>query len=186
MKQIHALRYLFLVMVIAWSCAPSLKVNTDYDKAADFTKYKTFALYNPENTNSSISQLNQSRINTAIIAEMTKRGYVENTGAPDLLVNSTAIFKDRVAVSSTNTYMYGGMYRPYGWGPGMSNTNYDVQHYKDGSLIIDVVEASSKKLLWQGTGNKEIDGPIKDPDTNIPKAIGMIMNEFPPGHAKKS
>ena len=177
--------FLFATAAIAWSCESSLKVSTDYDKSVDFTKYKTFGLYNPENQNQAISQMNQNRIVEAIKSEMTKRGYVEDTASPDLLVNSTTVFKDKVAVSSTNTYMYGGMYRPYGWGPGVSNTNNDVRHYKDGSLIIDIVEASSKKLLWQGTGNKDIDGPIKDPDTNIPKAIAMIMSDFPPGQTKK-
>jgi hypothetical protein len=185
MKRIHALTFLLTAVVIAWSCGSSLKVSTDYDKSADFTKYKTFGLYNPENQNQAISQLNRNRIIEAIKAEMSKRGYVESSDAPDLLVNSTSIFQDRQSVSSTNTYMYGGMYRPYGWGPGVSSTNYDVRHYKDGSLVIDVVEGSSKKLLWQGTGNKEIDGPIKDPDTNIPKAVAMIMTDFPPGQAKK-
>ena len=41
------------------------------------------------------------------------------------------------------------MYRPYYWGGGMggsSTTNYNVQHYKDGSLIIDVIDANSKSL----------------------------------------
>jgi hypothetical protein len=66
-----------------------------------------------------------------------------------------------------------------------SNTTYDVQHYKDGSLIIDVVDANSKKLLWQGIGNSEIDKPLKDPETTIPAAIGKIMASFPPSAAKK-
>jgi len=40
--------------------------------------------------------------------------------------------------------------------------------------------------VWQGTGNKEIDGPVKDPDTTIPKAVASIMESFPPGKTKKS
>jgi hypothetical protein len=185
MKKIGPLKYLVVVAIIVWSCGSSLKVNTDYDKSTDFSKYKTFGFYSMENMNKSISELNHNRIINAIKAEMIKKGYEESASSPDLLVNSTTIFQDRTSVSSTNTYMYGSMYRPYTWGPGMSTTNYDVRHYKDGSLIIDIVDGSSKKLLWQGTGNKEIDGPVKDPDTNIPKAIAAILGEFPPGVAKK-
>ena len=119
---------------------------------------------------------------------MTKRGFTESESSPDLLVNSVAIFKDRTSVTAnTNYYGYGGYYRPYYGGVGMSSssTNYDVQHYKDGSLIIDIVDAKSNKLIWQGTGNKEIDKPAKDPDTAIPKAIAAIMETFPPGKGKK-
>jgi hypothetical protein len=93
-----------------------------------------------------------------------------------------------VAVSSTtNYYGYGGVYRPYyysGFG-GYNTTNYNIDHYKDGSLIIDIIDASTEKLVWQGTGNKEIDGPVKDPDKRIPEAVGMIMANFPPGAEKK-
>ena len=188
MKKIHALTYLITVVIIAWSCAPSFKVNSDYDKSADFVGYKKFALYNAENLNKGVSELNRTRVANAIKSEMTKKGFVEDVTSPDLLVNAVAIFQDRQSLSSTTTGgggYYGGRYGAYGWGGGTSHTNVDVRHYKDGSLIIDVVEASTKKLLWQGTGNKEIDGPVKDPDVNIPKAVGLIMTSFPPGATQK-
>ncbi len=171
------------------SCGPSLKVSSDYDKSVNFDQYKTFALYKSDSIHDAISPLNQQRIVNAVKDEMVKKGFQENTGNPDVLVNITAILQNRVAVSSTTDYYgYGGMYRPYYWGGGMGSatTNYNVQQYKDGSLIIDVIDANSKKLLWQGTGNKEIDKPAKDPDTVIPKAIASIMESFPPGKAKKS
>jgi hypothetical protein len=191
MKKFHAVAYLITAAIIVWSCAPSFKVNSDHDKTVDFTAYKKFALYNPENLNKAVSDLNRTRVFNAIKNEMIKKGFVEDTTSPDLLVNAVAIFEDRQSVSSTTTGggmyggYYGGMYGAYGWGGGTSHTNVDVRHFKDGSLIIDVVEASSKKLLWQGTGNKEIDGPVKDPDVRIPKAVGLIMASFPPGAAKK-
>ena len=185
MKKFHAVLSFFLTAVIAWSCGPSLKVTSDYDKGVNFSSYKTFALYNPENINNAISELNRARVVTAIKNEMTKKGFTESATNPDLLVNAAALFEDRKSMTATSTGggYYG--YRAYGWGAGVSHTNYDVRHYKDGSLIIDIVEASSKKLVWQGTGNKEIDGPVKDPDVNIPKAISMIMASFPPGAAGK-
>lgn len=134
-----------------------------------------------------ISQLNQQRIIAAIREELIKKGLQENVGSPDLLVNATAIFKNKIAVNSnTNYYGYGGVYRPYYWGGagGSSSTTYNVEHYKDGSLIIDVIDAKTKSLLWEGTGNSEIDGPLKDPDAEIPKAINKILAGFPPGATK--
>lgn len=189
MKKYLQISILLLIVVSLISCGPSLKVTHDYDKSVNFDQYKTFALYNSDSIHDAISQLNQQRILNAIKSEMVKKGLQEATGSPDVLVNVTAILQNRVAVSSTTDYYgYGGMYRPYYWGGGMGSatTNYNVQHYKDGSLIIDVIDANSKKLVWQGIGNKEIDGPAKDPDTAIPKAVASIMESFPPGKAKKS
>jgi len=189
MKKFLQISPLLLMAVYLVSCGPSLKVSHDYDKSVNFDQYKTFALYNSDSIHDAISPLNQQRILNAVKSEMAKKGFQESASTPDVWVNVTAVLENRVAVSSTTDYYgYGGMYRPYYWGGGMSSatTNYNVQHYKDGSLIIDVIDANSKKLVWQGTGNKEIDGPVKDPDTTIPKAVASIMESFPPGKTKKS
>src|SRR6185369_8753255 len=189
MKKFLQISPLLLMAVYVVSCGPSLKVSHDYDKSVNFDQYKTFALYNSDSIHDAISPLNQQRILNAVKSEMAKKGFQESASTPDVWVNVTAVLENRVAVSSTTDYYgYGGMYRPYYWGGGMSSatTNYNVQHYKDGSLIIDVIDANSKKLVWQGTGNKEIDGLVKDPDTTIPKAVASIMESFPPGKTKKS
>ena len=175
----------FLCMIkMLTSCGPTLKVTSDYDKSSNFKQYKTFSLYKSDSISSAISALNQQRIRNAIVQEMIKKGFQENNMSPDLLVNPVAIVKNKMAITSnTDYYGYGGVYRPYYWGAGWgtsSFTTYNVQQYKDGSLLIDIIEASSKKLIWQGVGNSEIDGPLKEPDEQIPQAITKIMAGFPP------
>src|SRR4051794_15432699 len=103
MKKIHALHYFITVAIIAWSCAPSLKVKSDYDKDANFANYKKFALYNPDNLHEAVTQLNRDRVAGAIKSEMIKRGFQEDAVSPDVLVNAVAIFKDRQSVSATTT-----------------------------------------------------------------------------------
>lgn len=173
------------VFVIS-SCEPQLKVTSDYDKSANFTQYKTFGV-DTLHVSSSVSQINQNRIINALKDEMKKKGFTENAN-PDLLVHVSAILKDKQSVSaSTNYYGYGGYYRPYGWGGGMGATGYttySVDEYKEGSLIIDLVDSKSKTLVWEGIGNKEIDKPSKDPEAAIRDAIGKILANYPPG-AKK-
>lgn len=172
----------FAITMVA--CGPSLKVTSDYDKAANFTQYKTFAIDTFRMTQR-ISQLNANRIINAVKAEMTNKGFTENTASPDLRVNIATILKDQQSVTAnTDYYGYGGVYRPWVWGGGMGvngYTTYNVQNYKDGSLIIDIGDANTKNLIWEGIGNQEIDKPLKDPDTQIPAAVASIMKSFPPG-----
>ncbi|MFL5741946.1 MAG: DUF4136 domain-containing protein [Flavisolibacter sp.] len=178
-----------MALVMASSCSPSLKVTSDYDKTVNFTQFKTFSIEKIDDaTKQSLSQLNLDRISNAIRASLTKKGLQESESA-DLLVHTAAIIKNKQSVSSTtNYYGYGGYYRPYMWGGGAGAsgyTTYNVQDYKDGSLIIDLVDSKTQKLVWEGVGNKEIDTP-KDPEKAINAAVESIMAGYPPGAGKKS
>jgi len=178
---------LAVISIFLNACEPSLKVTSDYDKAANFSSYKTFAMTQLDMQHQTISQLNQTRIINAVKAEMVKKGFSESAN-PDLEVTAVIILKDEKSVTAnTNYYGYGGYYRPYGWGGGMASgyTTYSVENYKNGSLIIDVSDRNGKKLLWEGIGNKEIDKPASDPDKAIADAVSAIMSSFPPGAAKK-
>ena len=116
---------------------------------------------------------------------MVKKGFVETSSNPDLLVNVTAILKEKTALQA-DTYNTGGFYRPYGWGGGYGGTTTVTSYnYKDGSLIIDVLDASKNLLIWQGIGNKEIDKPSSNPDQAITSAVTKIMAGYPPGAGKK-
>jgi len=166
------------------ACSSSLKVTSDYDKKADFSKFKTFAIDTSRVTQRVISP-NVTRMFNALKSEMTKKGFTENNANPDLRVGIVAIIKDTHSTSANADYAYGGVYRPWVWGgEGMgvsAYSTYDVQSYRNGSLIIDVSDPGTKKLLWEGIGNTQVDRPLKDPDTLIPQVVGSIMAKFPPG-----
>lgn len=187
MKNLFSVAAIIVFTTIMFSCSPSVKVTSDYDKQANFPQYKTFAV-DTFRMNQRISQLNTNRITNAIKTELMKKGFTENVVSPDLKVNVAAILKDEKSVSSnTDYYGYGGVYRPWAWGGGLGATGYttyNVQNYKDGSLIIDIADAKTNALIWEGIGNQEIDKPLKNPDTEIPAAITSIMKNFPPGTAK--
>jgi hypothetical protein len=170
-----------LALLVA--CSPSLKVSSDYDKSVDFTKYKTFAMYQLQDKSGAVSQLNQNRIFDAVKKQMIAKGFTENDANPDVLVNVVTYLKEKQQVTAnTNYYGYGGYYRPYAYGGGMASgtTTYNTYNYHDGTLMVDVVDAAKKQLVWQGVGNKEIDKPSKDPDKVIPEAVAKIMASFPP------
>jgi hypothetical protein len=178
---------LLVAVLITSHCSPSLKVTSDYDKAVNFQQYRTFVM-DTVNSLRSINQLNQNRIFNAVKAEMIKKGFAESA-TPDLIIRPVVIIKDKQSITaSTNYYGYGGYYRPYAWGGGMGTsgyTTYNVENYKEGSLIIDIAEAATKKLLWEGIGNKEIDKLSKDREKEINAGVSAIMGSFPPGTVKK-
>jgi len=171
-----------ILFVVSMSgCAPSLKVSSDFDRSADFSGYKTFGVFNLKSIGS-VSELNAGRIVNAINMQMEAKGYRPVASNPDLMINAVTILKEKQQVSSTtNYYGYGGMYRPYGyWGAPMTGyTSVNTYTYKDGSLVIDVVDAKTNKMIWQGTGNSTIDKAPKNPDELIQSAVKKIMEDYP-------
>lgn len=179
-----------LFLGLIYSCSPTVKVTTDYDHSANFTEYKTFAVYDLKAQQGQVNQLNVDRVAKAIRNEMLAKGFTESSN-PDLKVNAVSILKNKTSVTAnTDFYGYGGMYRPYGyWGGGAmmggANTTFNSYDYVDGSLVIDIVSNKTQKLLWQGIGNAEIDSKPDNPEEFINSSIKKILTDFPPGTVKK-
>jgi len=172
---------LILVAGAVFSCKPTLKVNTDYDRSANFSAYKTFSLYYLV-TSRTVSELNEERIWNSIRTTMSRKGYIESNRNPDLVVNAVSVLKNKKYLSAT-TSGYGG-YRPYGYWGGSGTTTFQSNNYKEGSLLIDVVDAKTNKLVWEGIGNAEFEKKPKNPDEAISNAVTKIMSEFPQGNGK--
>lgn len=180
-----------LVLALVYSCSPTVKVTSDYDHSANFSEYKTFAVYDLKAQEGQVNQLNVDRVTKAIRNEMLAKGFTESSN-PDLKVNAVSILKNKTSVSAnTDFYGYGGMYRPYGyWGGGGAmmggaNTTFNSYDYVDGSLVIDIVSTKTQKLVWQGIGNAEIDSKPDNPEEFINSSIKKILEGFPPGAVKK-
>lgn len=186
-KKIMGIAALLSAAVFVVGCSSPLKVTNDYDKSVNFQGYRTFSVYNLK-TKGTISQLNADRVVNAIRNEMTKKGFTEVSNNPDLMVNAMTTLKDQQSVTAnTNYYGYGGMYRPYGYYGGMgmgSTTSVSTYNYKEGTFVIDVVDAKSNKMIWEGVGSKDIDSKPKDPEAAINEGVAKIMAGFPPGMGK--
>ena len=81
-----ALKLLPLALIFFIASCSSIRVTTDYDTTADFSKYKTFAFYKKGIDKAEISDLDKRRILKAIESEMLAKGFTKSD-EPDLLVN---------------------------------------------------------------------------------------------------
>jgi Domain of unknown function (DUF4136) len=182
--------------IIIIGCGSSIKVSSDYDKTIDFKRYKTFSIYDLKQTGS-VNPANADKIVNALKKQMKEKGFVEDTQNPDLQINAVSILTTKEAVAMdappTNYYGYGGAYRPYGYygvgygygyaeNPDTREKEYD---FKQGTLMIDIIDTKTQKMVWQGVGNSEIDTKPVNADEIINYAVGAIMVSFPPQPNKK-
>ncbi|MEP1097027.1 MAG: DUF4136 domain-containing protein [Cyclobacteriaceae bacterium] len=179
------------LLVLTVSACSSVKVLSDYDSKAEFKNYKTFEIAPPQEDLPSdpvINQLNGQRVTAAIINQMESRGY-ELTSNADLVVNIFVKVENRTEQTTT----YDGPYFPYRmnywyygywgyynyWGPGWGYSTVRVRDYKEGTLVVDLVDAKTKKLVWHGVAIGDPDNFRKKAEERINNAIEKLFAEFP-------
>lgn len=171
---------LLLATGLAGGCA-SNPVNSDYDTTADFASYRTFGFTVDDTAGGEQYQsLLDKRLETSITAEMVSRGYTltEQGTVPDLAIDYHAHIeeKQKVVSSPEPTHWGRSWYDPW---PTYHN-NVRTVDYKQGTLIINLIDNSSKQMVWQGT----MQGTVKRSDMENPReaiasAVSRIFSEYP-------
>ncbi len=174
-------------MVVLGGCmvaCSSIKVSTDYDREADFSKYKTYTLTD-DAKNLLVSDLDRRRLVDAVESGLTAKGFTASANG-DILVDLKVTTEQKETTTATTNGPYGSAYR-YRWGSGFSTTDIDVETYVEGTLFIDFIDASKKQLVWQGRGVKTLD-PYATPqerEQRIKSAVNSILAKYPPPVGKK-
>lgn len=188
MKKIKLLAIPMLMLLFLGSCS-SVSVLADYDKEANFGSYKSYAFYKTGIDKAQISDLDKKRILRAIETEMANRGFVKSEN-PDLLVAIFTKEKKEVDIYNNNLgWGWGGWgWGPgfgWGWGPGWGGAGWggsQVSTTTEGSLYIDLVDANSKELVWQGKGVGNINNikNIEKKEARIKEFVSEILMQYPP------
>lgn len=170
MKTLKFLSVFFLVIILA-SCS-SVRVNADYDKKANFTNYKTFAYLKSGIDKVEISDLDKKRILNSIEEVMISKGFTKSEN-PDILIS---IFtKERERVDVYQNYGFGWGWNPF-WGMGYTN----VMTSPEGTLFIDIIDAKTKELVWQGEGSGYLTKDTEKKDARIKEFVTRILEQYPP------
>ena len=156
------------------------KVSYDYDKSADFATFKTYALRDGTKVG---QELIDSRIVSAIEAQLAAKGLTKVEANPDVFVVYHVAFDKQKDIS---TYSSGGGYGPYGygWGGGWGSTSSTttVRDILVGTMVIDIADAKKNQIAWRGMGVKEVNttaSPEKR-DKSINEAVKKILKNYPP------
>ena len=178
---IHRLLLAGTGLLTLLGCASS-PVMTDFDPAADFASYRSFAFLEPQPVVAAppdLSPLIPPRIVNATRSELVAKGYVETEdGAEaDLIVSFTLGARDRVQVTEYPSYYQRG---PNDWGAPYYD-EVDVRSYTEGTLAIDLFDVKKQAPVWHGKTSRAITNKIREnPAETIREAVAEIMAEYPP------
>lgn len=153
------------------------RVYIDYDRTATFKDYRSFAwLATDETSMKTSSPLMHARIKNAIEFHLTAGGLVEDTENPDIYVTYHGE-KDKEFYVDVDHYGYGygsgWGYSPY-WRGGYGTSTATVTSYDVGTLIIDILDARKKTVIWRGTA----DGTIPSNPEKVAKKIDGTIEKL--------
>ncbi len=181
MKMLGTILIAFMMLAVL-GCAPSISVKQDYDKEANFAALKTYAwVAVPTTTTGSVQAALQrnglldKRIKESVNSQLSGKGYTQDANNPDFLVLYHTGAEDKVNVTDWG-YGYGRYGGWYGGG------GVDVYQYKQGTLILDVIDAKSKQLVWRGfaQGTIDPDAPTEKREKRLNEAVTRMLSKFPP------
>ena len=168
-----------LALLLAPALAIAQKTSYDFDKAIDFTTFKTYGLKDGTKVG---DKLIDDRIVAAIESELAAKGFTKSE-TPDVFVVYHLAFDSQKDIS-TYSSGYAGGYGPYGygWGGGMGTTSTQVRNILIGTLVIDIADAKAKQIAWRGMATKELDPQAKPEkrDKNISNAVKKVFKNYPP------
>ena len=146
-----------------------------YDRAANFTIYRTYAWSRGTEL---ADELNHTRVVRAIDAALVAKGFtrVEPSADPDVFVAYHASFDKNMEITGS----------AHGWGPlGLGGDRWGaarVQPITVGTLVVDISDARKRAVVWRGLASSDI-RPTDKPETRdkkIAKATEKMFRNYPP------
>ena len=194
---------LMVLIISSLSACSSYDYYTAGLNTTHLSRYHTFA-WMPviSNNGKKMNPANgaaDAKIKETATQVLTEKGLTLQQRQPDLLISYTATVGRGTRTNYYTTYGgwggwgWGGWYNPYyAFGPGFAYrgalTYEDQEHYKEGTLVIDLIDRRTQKVIWRGFGVGEVH---HDPQKNIddlPKVVQGILEQMntatPPVHTR--
>lgn len=175
---------LILILAAFSTSLLAQKVTVDFDKDADFSKYKTYTFLGwQDDINKIANEFDQQRIQEAFVAELEKRNLKKVESGADMTLSLYIVVDQKTSTTAYTNY-YGGAGRGYrrggwGWGNGHSTTTYSESDYLQGTMVVNAFDEEGKEMIWQGVATKTISEKPEKREKNIPKTVGKLLKKFP-------
>lgn len=186
------LNIVFLILLCSCSY---YQVQTDYNESTNFSSFNSFAFEEPAQ-DLPINELDKDRIKGAIAYSLENKGYTQSY-EPEMVITFHVLEEQRERITTYEPYPYyygggygywrGGYYcgayaSPYFYGGGGYRTS-EVEQYNVAKIIVDIKDAKTNELVWQGIVTlgdlNAIDNPQRKINT-INNSIEKLFQKYPP------
>jgi len=161
------------------ACATTMSVSSHVDRGLDFTRYRTWDWGPADTLPTGDPRLDNNPffkdyVQGAVEKGLAARGLGSPSSvAPDLLIHYHASINQRINVSGADT-SHGYCYE---------DCNQAVVEYEAGTLVVDIVDAKTNRVIWRGWAQDSVEGVLDDQDRmarKIDEAVTRMLARLPP------
>jgi hypothetical protein len=166
----------------AVGCA-TLNVSSHVERGVDFKEFVTYGWGPADALPTGDPRLDNNPffkdyLTGAVEKELAARGYRQATdGTPDLLIHYHANVSQRFEVHGMEPSNYPQCY---------PNCEPAIAEYEQGTIVVDIMNAKTDKLVWRGWAQDNIQGLIDNQEAmrrHIERSVVRMFEQFPGGGA---
>lgn len=155
-------------------------VTIDYDHSVNFLKFKTYSWEKVHATDPGV----EDRITIAVKRDMSGRYMTEVAKGGDVTLTAVEATKGKQEFAT----FYDGLgdfawQRPWG-SAGFMDSEATLADIPLDTLVIDMYDTKTHKLLWRGTVTEPAGGSEDKNDQKIDKAVTLLIGKYPPKFKK--
>jgi len=179
MRRLSALIPAAIAALAVTGCATTMNVSSHVERGVDLAQYHTYDWGPADALPTGDSRLDkdpffQDHMLGAVEKAMATKGLGRSTaGTADLLIHYHANISERIDIDRLDRE------RGYCHADGCSTP---LAEYEAGTLVLDVVDASTNRLIWRGWAQHGVRGMLESQDTmarQIDEAVTRMFTRFP-------
>jgi hypothetical protein len=155
------------------------QVKTDYDRNADFSQYKTYSWENVQTQD----PLWVDRIKAAVNSALAAKGWTQVESGGDVSIMAMEVTHSHQTLKTYYDNFGGGWL--WGFGDSFGNSTTTESTYKVGTLVVDLFDCDTKKLVWRGSTSEALSDKSDKNIKNLDKAVEKLFDRFPPDTRKE-
>jgi hypothetical protein len=149
-------------------------VKTDYDHNANFGQYKTYSWQKVQTKDPLVVDRIKSAVNSALAA----KGWTEVPSGGDVEVFAIETTQNQQTLDTFYNGFGGG--RRWGGFGGFGDATTTVETYKVGTLVVDLFDAKTQKLIWRSSSSDTLSDKADKNTKNLDKGVNKMFQHFPP------
>ena len=163
------------VILVLTSLSVAQQVKTDYDHSTNFGQYKTYSWEKVQTKD----PLLVDRIKDAVNSTLAAKGWTLVPSGGDVEVFAIETTQNQQTLDT----FYNG-FGGWRWG-GFGDATTTVETYKVGTLVIDLFDAKTEKLIWRSSSSDTLSDNADKNTKNLDKGVSKMFQHFPPGSPMK-